>query len=320
LAPNVAGLLCYLGVWITGIIFIVLEQKNRWVRFHAAQSIVVFGVLFIASLALGWIPYIGPFFKFVIGITGFILWILLMVKAYNGETYRIAVAADLADAIVGSSGKIPDYQAPPPPATEKKENAPTPAPVMVAPAPAPAAPAGTDEKIERKIDNFFKHRREGRITASAFAIAWSIILLVVFNFLHQYIAYYHGTSAGGIVTWTRDPFFTSDINLWLPILNTALAIAIIGHIIKMIVDKNLLNQAIHIIIDGFGMAAVITLLVVFPFDFSVIPNEAAAAGTDLGVHIVLICISIGYGISLVVRVIKLLISIIKAVVKTPDAA
>jgi uncharacterized membrane protein len=318
LAPNIAGLLCYLGAWVTGIIFFVLEQKNRWVRFHAAQSIVVFGALFIASLVLGWIPVIGPVFKFVLGITGFVLWILLMVKAYNGESYRIAVAADLAEAMVGSPGKVPDYQAPPPPA-EKKEATPAPTPVMVAPAPVPAAPGRTDEKIEKKVDDFFKHRREGRITASAFAIAWSIILLVVFNFFNQYIAYYHGTTAGGIVSWTRDPFFTSDIKLWLPILNTALAVAIIGHIIKIIVDKNLLNQAINIIIDGFGMAAVVTLLIVFPFDFSMIPNDAAAAGTDLGVHVVLIFISIGYGISLFVRIIKLLISIIKAAVKTPNA-
>jgi hypothetical protein len=87
----------------------------------------------------------------------------------------------------------------------------------------------------------------------------------------------------------------------------------------IIVDKNLLRQALHIIIDGFGMAAVITLLVVFPFDFSVIPNEAAAAGTDLGVHVVLILISIGFGIGLLVRIIRLLVNIIKTVVKNPEA-
>ena len=40
LEPNVAGLLCYLGGWITGIIFLVIEQKSRFVRFHALQSIV----------------------------------------------------------------------------------------------------------------------------------------------------------------------------------------------------------------------------------------------------------------------------------------
>jgi uncharacterized membrane protein len=316
IVPNVAGLLCYLGVWITGIIFFVLEQKNRWVRFHAAQSIVVFGALFIAGTVFGWIPVVGPFFSTIIGLFGFIMWIVLMVKAYQGEKFKVAVAGDLAEMMVASAGKYPEEQQPA--AAEKKEAVST--PPAAAAAPVQAAPADIEEKIDRKIDNFFKGRREGRITSSAFAIAWCIVLLVFFNFFYQYIAYYHGSSSGGVVTWTRDAFFTSDIKLWLPILNTALAVAIVGHIVMMIVDKNLLRQAIHIIIDGFGLAAVITLLVVFPLDFSVIPNSTAAAGTDLGIHIVLICIAIGYGISLLVRIIKLLISIIEALVKAPKAA
>ncbi len=48
LQPNIAGLLCYVGGWISGIIFLVLEQRNRWVRFHAVQSIVVFGTITVA--------------------------------------------------------------------------------------------------------------------------------------------------------------------------------------------------------------------------------------------------------------------------------
>lgn len=43
--PNVAGLLCYIGFWVTGIIFLVIEKKNKTVRFHAMQSLVVFGIL-----------------------------------------------------------------------------------------------------------------------------------------------------------------------------------------------------------------------------------------------------------------------------------
>ena len=45
LEPNVAGLLCYVGGWISGVIFLLLEQKNKFVRFHAIQSIIVFGAL-----------------------------------------------------------------------------------------------------------------------------------------------------------------------------------------------------------------------------------------------------------------------------------
>ena len=104
LTPNIAGLLCYLGVWITGIIFFILEQKNKWIRFHAAQSIVVFGTLGIAGAILGWIPIAGHVFSAILGITGFVFWIVLMVKAYNGERYKVPWAGDIAEMMVGSSG------------------------------------------------------------------------------------------------------------------------------------------------------------------------------------------------------------------------
>jgi hypothetical protein len=43
LEPNVAGLLCYLVGWITGLVFILIEKENQFVRFHAMQSIIIFG-------------------------------------------------------------------------------------------------------------------------------------------------------------------------------------------------------------------------------------------------------------------------------------
>jgi len=309
--------LCYLVGWITGIIFLVLEQKNKWVRYHAAQSIVVFGTLWIAGMILGWIPFIGWFFSGVIIIIGIILWIVLMVKAYNGERFKVVWAGDIAEKMVNSSGTIPNYQKPPAPPERKEAPQPQPPPPTT-----PPAGADLDEKINKKVDEHLKrrNRREGRITASAFAIAWSIVLLVFFNFFYQYAAYYSGDTSSGIVTWTRSPFFTSDIGLWLPILNTTLAISIIGHIVMIILDRNILRQALHVIIDGFGLATVITLLVVFPFDFNVIPNSVAAAGTNTGVTVVLIIIAVGFGIGLLVRVIKLLVSIVRALVKSPEAA
>jgi len=97
LEPNVAGLLCYVVGWISGVIFLLLEQKNKFVRFHAIQSIIVFGALHVAGIILGRIPFIGLFFGSLIGILGFILWIVLMVKAYNHQRYKVPWAGDLAD-------------------------------------------------------------------------------------------------------------------------------------------------------------------------------------------------------------------------------
>ncbi len=97
LEPNVASLLCYLFGWVTGIIFFILEKENKLVRFHALQSIIVFGALTIAGALLDWIPFIGSFFSAVIGILAFILWIVLMIKAYQGEKYKIPWAGDFAE-------------------------------------------------------------------------------------------------------------------------------------------------------------------------------------------------------------------------------
>ncbi len=94
---NVAGLLSYLLGFITGIVFYVLEKENKFVRFHAMQSIVVFGALFVSMTVFGLIPGIGFLLSNILGILSIILWVLLMVKSYQGEYFRIPVASDIAD-------------------------------------------------------------------------------------------------------------------------------------------------------------------------------------------------------------------------------
>jgi len=301
LSPNVAGLLCYVGVWISGIIFLVLEQRNKFVRFHAAQSIVAFGTITVAGIIFGLIPVVGVAFSSIIGIIGFIVWIIMMVKASNGEWYKLPWAGDVAEKIVASSGVTGEYSEPPPsePTAESESAAPTPPPT-----------ADSGKRIGDKIDAHFKSR-SGRITASAFAIAWSIALLIFFNFFNQYVAYYHSETVGGITTWIRYPFFTEDINLWLPILTATLIISIIGHIILIILDRYILREMIHIVINAFSLWTVLTLLAVFPFDFSVIPNPAAVDATYLGVKIFLIFISVGIGIAILVSVIKLIVNVVR---------
>ena len=111
---NIAGLLCYVLGWVTGLIFYFID-KRPFVRFHAAQSIVVFGGLQLIGVVLGvsfGISLVtGGLTGFSLGfalyrllqLLGLILWILLMIKAYQGERFRVPVAADLADKIFGKS-------------------------------------------------------------------------------------------------------------------------------------------------------------------------------------------------------------------------
>jgi len=93
LEENVAGLLCYILGWVSGLIFLLLETENKFVRFHAVQSIIVFGILNIFAIAFLWIPFIGG----IVGGLAIALLIVLMVKAYQGTMYKLPVVGDLAE-------------------------------------------------------------------------------------------------------------------------------------------------------------------------------------------------------------------------------
>ena len=97
LDDNVAGLLSYLFGWVTGLIFLLVEKDSKFVRFHAIQSIVVFGAITVASIVFRFIPFIGWFLQIALSILALVLWIILMIKAYQGEKYRLPWAGDIAD-------------------------------------------------------------------------------------------------------------------------------------------------------------------------------------------------------------------------------
>lgn len=94
---NVAGLLCYLAGWITGLVFFLIEKENKFVRFHAMQSIITFGALTVLFMVLGFIPFVGGIIMPFLGLAQLVLWILLMVKAYNGVYFKLPVIGDLAE-------------------------------------------------------------------------------------------------------------------------------------------------------------------------------------------------------------------------------
>jgi uncharacterized membrane protein len=109
LQENVAGLLCYLLGWITGIIFLLID-KRPFVRFHAAQSVVVFGALNIlrAVLVFG---IFGPrsfglfsiwsLISMLLSLITFAAWLILMIYAYQGKRVEVPIAAGIAKSIAG---------------------------------------------------------------------------------------------------------------------------------------------------------------------------------------------------------------------------
>ena len=97
LQPNIAGLLCYVAGWITGIVFLVIEHKSRFVKFHAWQSIMTFGVLTVAYLILSFIPIIGWVIAWIISILSFVLWIILIIQAGTGKMWKLPLVGDWAE-------------------------------------------------------------------------------------------------------------------------------------------------------------------------------------------------------------------------------
>jgi uncharacterized membrane protein len=103
LESNLAGLLSYVLGWITGLIFFLLEEKDEYVRYHAMQSIIFFGAVTVVEVVLeifGLIPYVDVVFLALQGLVGlfaFVLWVVLMVKAYQGVRYKLPWAGELAE-------------------------------------------------------------------------------------------------------------------------------------------------------------------------------------------------------------------------------
>lgn len=111
---NLAGALAYLLGFLTGIFFLATEDDNKFVRFHAAQSTVVFGVLFILSFILSFLGgglFLGGFsfgmISMIMGLVStlltliiFVLWLYLMYMAYQGNKVRVPIAANMADNLI----------------------------------------------------------------------------------------------------------------------------------------------------------------------------------------------------------------------------
>jgi uncharacterized membrane protein len=104
------AIVSYVLWWFTGLIFFVIERKNRFVRFHAAQSFLFFGSVSIVLTILhfiGIIPILGlllalplAFLTTVIYILAIAVWLFLMFQAYRGNYFRLPIFSGYADRLL----------------------------------------------------------------------------------------------------------------------------------------------------------------------------------------------------------------------------
>lgn len=110
---RLSSVLCYAGWWVTGLVFLFAERRHPDVRFHAAQSLIVFGAITVALFVCGGASAVAlfvaaPTFQMLqavgnaIWFAAVLLWLVLLVKAWRGETWRVPIAGDLALKIAGN--------------------------------------------------------------------------------------------------------------------------------------------------------------------------------------------------------------------------
>lgn len=117
LESNLAGALTYALGFVTGVVFLLVEREDAYVRWHAAQSVAVFGGLVVLNVGLtvlgtafglaldgilgGLIGLLLSLVGLAVGLAGLVAWVGLMITAYQGRTVRVPVFAGLADRIAG---------------------------------------------------------------------------------------------------------------------------------------------------------------------------------------------------------------------------
>jgi uncharacterized membrane protein len=105
--PRLSALLCYTAWWVSGLIFLIIEQQHRTVRFHAAQSLVLFGGLSIiigvlSVMSVGMLIVSGGAFQaarvlvYGVWVAAVAIWLVLMYRTYQGQTWRVPLASGLA--------------------------------------------------------------------------------------------------------------------------------------------------------------------------------------------------------------------------------
>jgi len=97
LDKRTACALTYVAGWVSGLVFFLSEKEDKEIRFHAMQSIIFFGSLNILSIFLGRIPFIGWSLMPILGLLGFVGWLVCLIKAYQGEHFKLPVVGDIAE-------------------------------------------------------------------------------------------------------------------------------------------------------------------------------------------------------------------------------
>jgi len=145
--------------------------------------------------------------------------------------------------------------------------------------------------------------RCGEIASDISMIFVTVAQLIFFTFFHKYIAWYTTEPDGSV---TRLSMLTDDYFIWLPFPITASIVAIVAYAVMIFYDKYWFRMTAQIIVIVTGIAVAVSLVSIFPFDFSVIPSATAVDVVPIVVRVFFILLAVFYGVTALVLLVKLI--------------
>lgn len=97
LTPSLTAALAYVLGFVSGIIVFILEKENRFVRFHAMQSMLLSAAFFVVNIVVSFIPVAGPILGLLVCLIGIICWLIVLIKAAQGQYYKLPFIGDYAE-------------------------------------------------------------------------------------------------------------------------------------------------------------------------------------------------------------------------------
>ena len=92
---NLVAAISYLAGFVTGIVILLVEKDDKFIRFHAMQSIIIFGALFILNILVGMLfGFAAGLVSGLIWIAALVVWVVSLVRAYRGEMFKWPIVGD----------------------------------------------------------------------------------------------------------------------------------------------------------------------------------------------------------------------------------
>ena len=144
--------------------------------------------------------------------------------------------------------------------------------------------------------------KSGEVSSHIFIILVTLAQLIFFSFFHKYIAWFSTDPDGNVI---RLSMLTGDYFTWLPIMITGSTIVILVSIFMIFYDNYRFRKTGEISFNVIGIIISVSLVSIFPFDFSVIPNATAVNVVPIAVRVFFVILPVFYGVTALIMFLKL---------------